>query len=188
MAEVPISPECIEEVQQVVEVAREPASISGDLLRHWMQSRCPEVQAIAFEGLFDHPEWCDMISEQERSEFFYRFLRDSSLLDQENDYRIRRFDALSYCHSWMERELERGRLENVRRAVNLLGELCSQGSDELRQSVIDVVLEHAFQNENVKQFFERWRTSPQFANVYNEAEELAQKWLKLNWEPEKGTF
>jgi hypothetical protein len=178
MAEVPIDTDCLDQVAEAL-AARPETSAKPAALRRWMNSQCPEVQAIAFERLFERAEWRAALSEDECDEFLVRFLKASIHQDRENDYRLGRFDALCYCHRWMDSELDRNQVDRARFVVDLLADVCENGTDELRLAVVHVILEHAFQIEATKSCFNSWRLSPRLAPLYIEAEDLAQKWMEM---------
>lgn len=67
--------------------------------------------------------------------------------------------------------------------VQELETLYLQGDPEQRRFIVDVILEHAFEDEEVRAHFESWRERPGLAEAYEEAEIWAQplreqrKWL-----------
>jgi hypothetical protein len=167
-------------------LAAESNSYSADTIRGWFNSKCPEVRAIAFNRLYEHEERCESLPEGERTEFIVNFLRECIVLDCDNDWRIGRFSALSYGNSLIVHDYANGRLDRGRRIVDLLGEVCHDGLTEMRRAVVDVVLEHVFQDEKLKDAFNSWRESPQLASIFAEADDMAQKWLQMYRERREG--
>jgi hypothetical protein len=179
MVEISIDSGCLEKVREAL-AASAKSPEATDNLRRWMNSPCPEVQAIAFERLFEQQEWRYAISESERDNFFVGFLTDCIKLDCENDFRISRYDALNYCRIWLNWECARNRFDRAKIVVKLLSDACMQGSDDLRQAVLCVVLEHVFQNDSMRSCFDEWLTHSRLAPLHAEAVNLAQKWLSLS--------
>ncbi len=175
----PISPEFEEDIAEAVNLVQSGDMLSASSLTRWMESSCPELQAIAFNCFRERTTRCESYPIDKRNSFFISFLRRSIEEDCENEFRPRRFDALQYCAILIERECKDKVTLLARQIANLLADVCDTSDQDIRQQVVDVVLEHVLHKENARKCFSFWKSSSILCPLFDEGIELAGKWAEL---------
>jgi hypothetical protein len=117
--------------------------------------------ALGFEDCFD---------------FVISYLEQCMLQDPDSQWADSRYGAGAQLvdwvrHFWEDKAVPRERLQEIKRR---LAALYVQGDERVHDAVVNAVLEHLFENQELQVFFEDWKDDPKLATAYRDA--LA--WIK----------
>lgn len=157
--------------------------ISKEEVLNWMRSRDPQVRGCIFA----------MISESERAkhvrpplnfEDYYGFvipyleqcIEENPDGEWTNSRYLAGHDLVNWIVTfWNDVAIPRAKLAEIKER---LAELYKRGDAGVRDAVLNAVLEHLFENNQLADFFKDWLADPILAPVYREA---------LLWTTEKPT-
>lgn len=156
--------------------------IPPEAVRNCMTSPSAELRGIAFYLLFERQELIEQRIEQssrgEHFQFCLRFLLDCAAVDRGGDYVPSRCEVLEYFRAWIQMLL-RSR-DNFRDAIaairDALAEVYLPETNEGRDMVVLIVLEHVFESEAARTIFAAWLTNPTLALAYEEGIKLSEIW------------
>ena len=168
----------LEEIVSYLEKGKTDSSaIPKSEVMRWIASNDPEVIGAAYVLLVD-TAFVDRIvpvpSFDEIFEFFLRYYEFCLTSDPQGEWVDDRFTAgcdfvRIFVSYWDERLDERYFVA----MKSLLRRLYLEGSPDLRQTILQAIVEHLFEKEPIHRFFADWRDDPQLRQAFTEGSEWA---------------
>jgi hypothetical protein len=143
----------------------------------WIASDDPEVMGAAYTLLLD-ATLADRIvpapSFDEIFEFFLRYYEFCLRRDPQGEWVDDRFNAgcelVRFFVSYWDEGLEEKYFANLK---SLLKRLYLEGSPDLQHTIVQAIVEHLFETEPIRRFFNDWRDDPQLREAYDQGCEWA---------------
>ena len=92
--------------------------------------------------------------------------------DPEGEWCLSRYDAASEAQRWMLNiwDSERGTGESLANWKDWIEKLYRAGDEKIKRAVVDGILEHLFEEKEMRQLFADWKTDSQLQTAYDEAQ------------------
>ena len=143
----------------------------------WIASDDPEVMGAAYQLLVDATlanRIAPTPSFDEIFEFFLRYYEFCLRRDPQGEWVDNRFTAgcelVRVFVSYWNKGIDEKYFVSMK---SLLRRLYLEGSPGLRQTIVQAIIEHLFENEPIRRFFADWRDSSELRQAYDEGCEWA---------------
>jgi hypothetical protein len=142
-------------------------------VRHWMQATDPEVRGATYNLLTESRSLRRITPPLDPDEVFdwlLQYYRWCLTTDPQSEWADSRGTAGTDLMFWLvemwDEGADRSYLERIR---DLVADLYATGSEELRSSLVYSLLEHLFEREDIRAFFDSWKAHPQLRVAYEQA-------------------
>jgi hypothetical protein len=145
----------------------------------WMEFPDLEVRAALYSIIAD----ADLVKHVKPAlelddcfDFVISYLEQCMVEDPKSEWADSRYGAgrqlVSWIiHFWESKEIPREKLVEIK---GRLAALYTEGDEDMRDTLVNAVLEHLFEKQELVAFFEDWKNDPNLAKAYGDA--LA--WIK----------
>lgn len=152
----------------------EPRTVDKATVLRWMECEDLEIKGVVCYILLEHRFQSVVtppLSFEEINVFVARYFGQCITKNPEGEWSLNRHEAASALSHWI-RDIWHG--SNVPRSViaewkGWLARLYKTGDENVRYVIIYGTLEHAFEDDEVADFFRDWRDDVELKDVYDEA-------------------
>jgi hypothetical protein len=142
-------------------------------VRHWMEATDPEVRGAAYQLLTEAGCFRRITPRLDPDEVFDWLLRYYEWCLTTNPQGERpdsRFSAATDMLLWFVEMWDEGVGRSyLERISDLVARLYKAGAPDLQRSLVDSFLEHAFERDDIREFFDPWKADPQLRVAHEEA-------------------
>lgn len=154
----------------------QPGGVTLETLREWVQSDDPLLNELAFHTAFAHPHTVPGLDEDERLRICLTFLEAALSGRYGGSISDGPYVLAHTVQAWIrglsasDRPADRAALEEV---LAMIERVARTGDDHARDVIVLGILEHVFEDEELRALFADWEQDAQLAPLYEEAERLS---------------
>ena len=166
---------------KIISLLKTKEIISAPQVLDWMKSK--DIKVLGALYVLTDEAWHRIKPElgmEATCEFILEYYKRCIIENPDSgDVLLNRYEAGWSFASWFKhlwsKKPETDKI--LQKAKNILGELFIEGKQEIRECIVNAVLEHVFEHKEIPSFFEDWRNKPPLDDAYN----MALEWGKEHW-------